>query len=153
MTNKKKIIKKKIDLLIISLEILNIYFNISKNKSEFSQLNKDLSSISLKINDQFEHIIRYTYIIKIAIKKHLLHHIANDILRSYIVSNDTRFISKYIKKFHNTYCKQKEYYKNYKLLNDKSKININHIALTNLYIITKLIQKNGTHMLVKYLME
>nr|YP_010618982.1 hypothetical protein orf122 [Deltalsia parasitica]WAX02995.1 hypothetical protein orf122 [Deltalsia parasitica] len=119
---------------------------------EFQELRYNLSKNQFNTNSQFIKIIEYIYTIKLIIEKYLLHEIANEILKNYATSTKCNTINKYNKKFYNTYIRQISYYKNYKTLNDKHKVNINNIALINLYIISKLIQNKGIYILIKYLL-
>nr|YP_010851713.1 hypothetical protein QQP89_pgp008 [Echinothamnion hystrix]WGH14598.1 hypothetical protein [Echinothamnion hystrix] len=146
-------INKKIDLLLISLEILNIYFIKNQNTLEFNKIRKDLKKNNFSKHHRFVKLIKQIYIIHLIIDKYLLNEIANEILKNYSQSKKCNSISKYRKKFYKIYCEQKEYYKNYKLLNSKYKVDIKNIALINLYIISKSIKKDGIYFLIKYLLN
>nr|YP_010850921.1 hypothetical protein QQP85_pgp008 [Lophurella mutabilis]WGH13609.1 hypothetical protein [Lophurella mutabilis] len=146
-------INKKIDLLLISLEILNIYFIKNHNILEFNKIRQDLKKNSFSTNNGFIKLIKNIYTIKLIIDKYLLNEIANEILKNYAKSKKCKSISKYYKKFYKIYYEKKEYYKNYKLLHSRYKVDINNIALINLYIISKSIEKDGIYLLIKYLLN
>nr|YP_010851515.1 hypothetical protein QQP88_pgp008 [Echinothamnion hookeri]WGH14398.1 hypothetical protein [Echinothamnion hookeri] len=146
-------INKKIDLLIISLETLNIYFIKNQNILELNRLHQDLGKHTFSTNHKFIKLIKKIYIIQLIIDKYLLNEIANEVLKNYTKSKKCNFINKYRKKFYKTYCEKKEYYKNYKLLHSENQIDIHNIALINLYIISKSVKKDGTYFLIKYLLN
>nr|YP_009393415.1 hypothetical protein [Symphyocladiella dendroidea]ARW61977.1 hypothetical protein [Symphyocladiella dendroidea] len=151
--NKKKNYFKKIDLLLISLETLNIYFTQNKNIAEFRAIRYNLKKNQLNKNNQLIKIIKYIYTIKLVIEKYLLHEIANEILKNYAISNKCNTINKYNKKFYNRYFTKASYYSKYKLLHNKYNIDTNNIAIINLYIISKLIKQKGIYILIKYLLN
>nr|WGH13805.1 hypothetical protein [Lophurella pseudocorticata] len=153
MINKKKDYLKKIDLLLISLEILNIYFIKNQNILEFNKIRQDLKKNNFSTNHRFIKLIKNIYTIKLIIDKYLLNEIANEILKNYATSKKCKSISKYHKKFYKIYYEKKEYYKNYKLLHNRDKVNINNIALINLYVISKSIKKDGIYLIVTYLLN
>nr|YP_010850525.1 hypothetical protein QQP83_pgp008 [Lophurella caespitosa]WGH13213.1 hypothetical protein [Lophurella caespitosa] len=146
-------INKKTDLLLISLEILSIYFIKNHNILEFNKIRQDLKKNSFSTKYGFIKLIKKIYTIKLIIDKYLLNEIADEILKNYAKSKKCKSISKYYKKFYKIYCEKKEYYKNYKLLHSKYKVDINNIALINLYIISKSIKKDGIYLLIKYLLN
>nr|YP_010850723.1 hypothetical protein QQP84_pgp008 [Lophurella hookeriana]WGH13411.1 hypothetical protein [Lophurella hookeriana] len=146
-------INKKIDLLLISLEILNIYFIKNQNILEFHKIRQDLKKNNFSTNHGFIKLIKNIYTIKLIIDKYLLNEIANEILKNYAKSKKCKSINKYHKKFYKRYYEKKEYYKNYKLLHSRYKVDINNIALINLYIISKSIKKDGIYLLIKYLLH
>nr|YP_010618787.1 hypothetical protein orf142 [Rhodomelopsis africana]WAX02800.1 hypothetical protein orf142 [Rhodomelopsis africana] len=141
------------DLLLISLEILNIYFTQNTSITEFKKLRYDFKQNHFNTNHKFIKIIKYTYNIKLLIEKYLLHEVANEILKKYAISKKCNTINKYNKKFYNTYYTKKTYYKNYKLLHSRDKVDINNIALINLYVISKFIKQEGIYILIKYLLK
>nr|YP_010851317.1 hypothetical protein QQP87_pgp008 [Aphanocladia delicatula]WGH14201.1 hypothetical protein [Aphanocladia delicatula] len=147
---KKKILKK-IDLLLISLEVLNVYFTEEESTLKIKKLHTDLKNDNSNTVSRFIKLIEYIYKINLIINKYLLGEIASEILKNYAKSKKCNSISKYHKKFYNRCCSKKEYYKNYKLLYRTQKININNIAFINLYIISQSIKKDGVYLLIKYL--
>nr|YP_009399605.1 hypothetical protein [Dictyomenia sonderi]ARW69211.1 hypothetical protein [Dictyomenia sonderi] len=151
--NKKKNYFKKIDLLLISLEIINIYFAQNQKIIEFKELRYDLKKNHFNTNHQFIKIIKHIYTIKLTVDKYLLHEVAHEMLKNYVTSKKYKTINKYNKKFYNTYFTRTEYYKNYKVLHNRYKVDINNIALINLYIISKLIKHKGIYILIKYLLN
>nr|WGH12815.1 hypothetical protein [Echinothamnion sp.] len=153
MINKKKDYLKKIDLLLISLEILNTHFAGHQNTLELNQIRQDFKKNNFNRNHEFIKLIQYTYLIKLVIEKYLLNEIANEILKNYTQSKKSTCINKYHRKFYKIYYTKKEYYKNYKLLHSIYKIEISYIALINLYIISKLIKKEGIYFFIKYLLN
>nr|ARW60703.1 hypothetical protein [Polysiphonia sp.] len=153
MIDKKNILLRKIDLLMISLEILNIYFSTNDNIIEFQEIRYDLKKCNFKTTYSFIKIVQYIYTIRLMIKRYLLHEIAIEILKKYTKLNKFNFITKYKKRFHNKSFILREYYRSKKLLNNTSKIDMNNTAFINLYIISKLINKEGVYILIKYLLN
>nr|YP_010619562.1 hypothetical protein orf130 [Xiphosiphonia pinnulata]WAX03575.1 hypothetical protein orf130 [Xiphosiphonia pinnulata] len=130
-----------------------MYFIQDENISEFKEIRNDLRKNKLNKNHQFTKTIKYIYTIKLVIEKYLLHEIASEMLKNYVTCKECNAINKYNKKFYNTYVTKISYYKNYKLLHNKYNVDINNIALINLYIISKLIKQKGIYMLIKYLLN
>lgn len=153
MENKKNSILRKIDLLIISLETLNIFFN--KNLMNLNQITTEIKTSELKLRNtyRFIHTIKNIYNIKLIIKEYLVDEIAVQILADYTRSNICNVINQYNEKFYYICSKDKKYYKNYKLLTNKQQIEINNISLTNLYIISQMTTQHGTYILIKYLLQ
>nr|YP_009398144.1 hypothetical protein [Gredgaria maugeana]ARW67330.1 hypothetical protein [Gredgaria maugeana] len=152
MINKKKKLIKKIDLLLISLEILNVYFIEQASTLKIKKLYTDLKNNKFDTGNRFIQLIEYIYKLKLIIDKYLLSEIASEILKNYAKSKRCNSISKYHKKFYNRCYSKKEYYKNYKLLYRTQKIDINNIAFINLYIISQSVKKDGVYLLIKYLL-
>nr|YP_009397741.1 hypothetical protein [Dipterosiphonia australica]ARW66927.1 hypothetical protein [Dipterosiphonia australica] len=153
MTDKKKIFLKKVDLLIISLEILNKYFNKNQNNIEFQKIRDDLQNYKSYSICSFIKIIQYIYSIQLLIKRYLIHEISNEILKNYTNYGQCNIVNKYHKKFYSISTNKKEYYKNYKIMHDsfKNDINIKYISIINLYIISKLVTRKGIYNLIIYL--
>lgn len=80
-----------------------------------------------------------------------LSYIANDLIRDYIKYKKSYKIRKYLKKFKYIYFNHNEYYRTFKCINYSYPINIEQIALLNLYLITALTNKRGIYILIKYL--
>nr|YP_009395886.1 hypothetical protein [Herposiphonia versicolor]ARW64866.1 hypothetical protein [Herposiphonia versicolor] len=144
MNNKKRIILKKIDLFIISLEAINTFLN-----NELIEIQE----VRYKSKKNFIDIIKNIYSINRIIKKHLIDEIAIDILKEYTKQKKINLINKYNQKFYYIYHRKKEYYKNYKIILNKSYIDFNDIAIINLYIISKLTKKSGIYIFIKYLLQ
>ncbi len=147
MRNKKNIILKKIDLLLISLETLNFFFN--KNIMYFNKIKIHHLDNTYK----FINIISTIYSIRLTIKKYLIDEIAIEILINYTKSDNKNIFNYYNKKFYHIYSKEKEYYKNYKLLTSKQRVELSEISIINLYIISQLTKPNGIYLLIKYLSQ
>nr|YP_009398349.1 hypothetical protein [Thaumatella adunca]ARW67535.1 hypothetical protein [Thaumatella adunca] len=147
--------KKKIDLLMISLEVLNTYYINNSILLEFNHLRKDLRNCHDNITHNFTQIIKYIYVIHKITNKYLLHKTAIQILINCINNKNKKIpnIKQYIKKFNYIYSIKHEYYNNYKSIHHVYKINIENIAIINLYLITKLVNKQGIYFLIKYLFK
>nr|WMP11668.1 hypothetical protein [Laurencia tasmanica] len=91
------------------------------------------------------------YILHKQINNYLLSKKAYLILKSYTSYKESKKLKQYIRKFNYLYFKRNKYYNDYRYINYASKIEINKIAIINLYLITKLINKQGIYVLIKYL--
>nr|WGH13015.1 hypothetical protein [Echinothamnion sp.] len=139
------------DLLTISLEVLNTYFTEHENTIKLKQLHIDLKNNNSNTNKQFIKLIKYIYKVKLIIDKYLLNEIANEILKNYAKSKKCNLTNKYYEKFYNRCCATKEYYKNCKLSYHTYKTDVYDIALINLYIISQSTKTEGLYILIKYL--
>nr|YP_009392781.1 hypothetical protein [Bostrychia tenella]ARW61343.1 hypothetical protein [Bostrychia tenella] len=159
---KRITLKKKIDLLLISIESLNIYdiecFSTSKINTKCEKKNKNIIQINQKLrnhyNDKscnFIQIITYIYTIYIVICHNLLNPLILQTLQKYAKHVKSKEVKQYIKKFTYIYFVKYEHYYNYKCLNYLYRINIDEIAISSLYILKKLQQKKGILLLIKYL--
>lgn len=99
----------------------------------------------------FIETIKYIYIIYRITQNNLLNSITLQILQKYKKAIQSKEIKQYIKKFTHLYFVKYEYYFIYKSLNYTYKINIDEIAILNLYIIKNLQNKKGVRFLIKYL--
>nr|ARW64252.1 hypothetical protein [Chondria sp. (in: red algae)] len=157
--------KKKIDLLIISLEaistlyISNFVDHMHDNKFHYNY-NKTKSLLRLYINNRnknnvtvnhFVNFIIYTYITYNNLNILCLSKIANDLIKNDLQQKQSYKIRKYLKKFNYLYFYQHDHYYNIKSSNYVYKTNINTIAVINLYLIAQLKQKQGVFTLIKYL--
>nr|YP_009392373.1 hypothetical protein [Osmundaria fimbriata]ARW60935.1 hypothetical protein [Osmundaria fimbriata] len=165
MNNKNKL-KKKIDLLIISLEALDIYYDTnSATKVNHTDQNKCItyyfSLKSLTTNKHFAHfnnsnyknfqeIIKSIYTIYLISQQTIIYHVIKDIINYYKYGNYKQ-AEQYLRRFKYIYFKRQEQYESYKSLNNMSYINIYEVAIINLYIISQLQYKTGLYFLVKYL--
>nr|YP_010951633.1 hypothetical protein RU987_pgp008 [Laurencia catarinensis]WMP12572.1 hypothetical protein [Laurencia catarinensis] len=158
---------QKLDLLIISLKTLeastnNRLIKTTKTKS-INNLNKYLTHLDkLYMYLKKYNRILYTYLVTIILNLYILHKNihnyllsknANLVLKSYTNYKESKKLKQYIRKFNYLYFKRYEYYNNYKYINYTSKIEINKIAITNLYLITTIINKQGIYVLIKYLIK
>ena len=150
MNNKKNIIITKIDLLIISLETINMFFNKNINHIDKNYYNLKNNKFD---HNKFTNIFKYIYDIRLIIKTYNVDKIAIDILKQYTLLHRFHIINKYNKRFYNIYYIKKEYYKNHKLLYNTSYHNMNDISIINLYIISQLRKKRGIYLLIKYLIQ
>ena len=149
MTSKKNIFLKKIDLLIISLEILSHHYKNNDKIQKFRQLRKNFKNNRWNQKNDLTAIIKYIYMIRIITQSYLLNKIGSEILKKYKKSYN---IQQYISKFNNTQHTQRKYYRNFKLFYNTHKIKTNEMAIVNLYIISKLLNTKETGKLIKYLM-
>nr|YP_009654465.1 hypothetical protein [Pleurostichidium falkenbergii]QCH39752.1 hypothetical protein [Pleurostichidium falkenbergii] len=150
MMIKKNSILYKIDLLVISLETLNVHFTKNHKTFKFNNLRNTLKKSKLSNIEQLVKMIKY---IKFITRRYLLHEIADNILKNYLLHKKEILMNKYCQKIYKTNNIKKQYYKNYKLLHSKSKIDVNNINFINLYLISNLISKNGTDILIRYLLD
>lgn len=84
------------------------------------------------------------YIIHKIINKKFIYKLSIQLINEYLESNRSQISIKYINKFKYIYNKTHEYYYT-------DKLNINEIAIKNLYIISQIKNKNSLYFLVKYL--
>nr|ARW68808.1 hypothetical protein [Palisada sp.] len=161
---------QKLDLLVISLKTLetledNNLINTLRNTDKKNNYEKRLrisliDSLELylhlkkdnKIVDKyFTKIIKYMYKVHKHINIYLLSKKANLILKLYINYQESHKLKQYIRKFNYLYFKEDKYYNKYKNIEYSKTTELNKIALTNLFLITKLIKKQGIYSLTKYL--
>nr|YP_009399813.1 hypothetical protein [Digenea simplex]ARW69632.1 hypothetical protein [Digenea simplex] len=161
-------LKKKLDLLIASLETLdNYYINNPLSKIDFiNEDNKNIITRKFLTKNRFfrnffhkkyylTDIIKYIYTHYIYLNKDLLHQSASKVLKHYIKYNEIDALDKYNKKFNYLYNEKEGYYSYCKLISDLYNIKINRIAILNIYLLTKIgnnIKKDkGPYFLIKYL--
>nr|WMP11934.1 hypothetical protein [Laurencia australis]WMP12146.1 hypothetical protein [Laurencia australis] len=156
---------QKLDLLIVSLTALETYKNNKLIKTTKNRNIKKLNIYLITLEELHIYLKRYNnivymylatvifnlYILHKKIHKYLLVKKAHLILKSYTNYKESKNLKQYIRKFNYLYFKRNEYYSDYKYVNYQSKIEINKIAIINLYLITKLINKQGIYILAKYL--
>nr|ARW68395.1 hypothetical protein [Chondria sp. (in: red algae)] len=162
---KKISIKKKIELLIISIQAIdtlyvnNLLYYIHSKKYNLNY-NKTKYLIGLKSSKSNYNKILLHYFISIIANIFALHRnlsilslsdLANDLIRDSLKYKKSYKIQKYLKKFNYIYFHQNEYYKTLKSINYSYEISIEKIALINLYLVTKLTSKRGIYILIKYL--
>nr|ARW60297.1 hypothetical protein [Laurencieae sp.] len=160
--------KQKLDLLIISLEALEIFYvnnlvceiksiyNVHNNpqQSDITNLIKSYTCFRGCYNDIYDYfinIILYVYGLHKTLNIYLLSKTANIILNYYINYKKSYNLRQYLRKFNHIYFRKNRYYQNYKYINYWYDINITKLAVINLYLITKLSSKKGIYILVKYL--
>nr|ARW63824.1 hypothetical protein [Chondria sp. (in: red algae)] len=165
MYETRNINKKKIELLIISLQAIdtlyinnpipytnNKRYNLNYNKIDYLiQLKKSRNGYNQILLHYFIDIVNYIFILHKNVNTLLLDNITNDLIRDYLKHKHSNRVKKYLKKFHYIYFSQDKYYKTFKSINYSYRINVDKIALINLYIITKLKSKRGIYILIKYL--
>nr|YP_009395272.1 hypothetical protein [Bryothamnion seaforthii]ARW64040.1 hypothetical protein [Bryothamnion seaforthii] len=153
--------KKRLNLLIISLEALSTYQSSScleEIKYLQYRCNKNVSTISTK----FFHIKNYSqnsfiqqiidiFIIYINICKNSPSTIATKILTDYAKNKSSHDMAQYVKKFKYIYSIRNEYYIHKKSNSFLYHKETNKIAITTLYLLTKLTKKQGLYFLIKYL--
>nr|YP_009391744.1 hypothetical protein [Laurenciella marilzae]ARW59888.1 hypothetical protein [Laurenciella marilzae] len=108
---------------------------------------------NIAIHKYFLKMVRDVYKLHKKINYYQLDKMANLILKSYVIYKKSYKLKQYIRKFNYLYLKNDKYYNKYKYLDHISKIEVNKIAITNLYLITKLIGKQGIYTLIKYLIH
>nr|QCI09080.1 hypothetical protein [Inkyuleea mariana] len=157
---KKLSFKHKIDLLLISIEALDIYASEQLENNLLNSImiyhkekflirsgnfirNPDNNSLC-----NFIHSITFLYNINNLINYDFLKKTAISILNNYNSRIEPKLTKKYINKFiyiHNrtqSYYNVYSYYKNLDLI---------EIAIINLYIISQITQKTGLYLLIKFL--
>nr|YP_009396903.1 hypothetical protein [Ophidocladus simpliciusculus]ARW66089.1 hypothetical protein [Ophidocladus simpliciusculus] len=166
--NNKIYFKKKMELFIISLEALDTYYNntlyknISYQTTNIEPVNYlvilELIQLQYKLrqsyNDtslKFIQLIVYINLIHLTINKSSLNKLATVILKHHIKNKELLDLKQYLKKFHYIYFMKKEYYHTYKSIEYSYSLKIKEIAITNLYLITRLTEKNGIYFLIAYL--
>lgn len=156
---------QKLDLLIISLKTLKTLKNNKLIKTTSNRNIKNLNTYLISLEELYIYLKKYNniiyqylatailnlYILHKKINNYLLSKKAYLILQSYTSYNESKKLKQYIRKFNYLYFKRNKYYNDYKYIDYESKIKINKIAIINLYLITKLINKQGIYILIKYL--
>nr|YP_009398787.1 hypothetical protein [Kuetzingia canaliculata]ARW67973.1 hypothetical protein [Kuetzingia canaliculata] len=152
--------RQRIDLLIISLEALNIYYNknliknikYEHNSNYYYQIMHKLVNHKSIYYSNFKEILDIIYITYLNSQQKTIKHLTKNMLSKYSDSSDScNELKQYLRRFKFIYFKKQEYYKSTKSLDYLCKVNINEIALLNLYIILQLKNKTGLHFLIKYL--
>lgn len=158
MDNKIKF-KQKLDLLIISIEALDLY--TSNNINQMIQKQKLLKYIFLirsgnyirnaKNHSLFDfyQTIKIIYKIYIYLKQVYLQEIIIKILNNYSHSLYNSIEFQYYNRFKYIYKKTQNYYNHFSYY---KQIKLEHLALINLYIIHKINNKYGFYFLIKYLL-
>lgn len=156
---------QKLDLLIVSLKALETCENDKSVKTINNRNIKNLNISLISLEELYVYIkkynnISYQYIATAILNLYILHKNINNyllskkaylILKSYTSYKESKKLKQYIRKFNYLYFKRNKYYNDYKYINYASKIEINKTAIINLYLITKLINKQGIYVLIKYL--
>lgn len=156
---------QKLDLLIVSLKALEAFKNNTLVKTTKNKNIKNLNIYPISLEELYIYLKQYNnilyqclgttilnlYILHKNINNDLLSQKAYLILKSYTNYKESKKLKQYIRKFNYLYFKRNKYYNDYKYINYASKIEINKIAITNLYLITRLINKQGIYVLIKYL--
>nr|ARW69422.1 hypothetical protein [Polysiphonia sp.] len=141
MLDKKNTFLKKVNLLLISLEALNIHFNTNKEIREFNEIRKYLRKDYFLCTYKFIDIIQYIYLIKLIATKYLLDEIATEVLKKHSAFNKLKLTTKYNRRFYDI------------TINKQTNIEITQCkAIINLYIISQLTKKQGVYFLIKYLL-
>lgn len=153
MINKRQILLTKIDLLNISLEAIVCNNTKGKTTEEFISM---CSVLKKQRNDKlynFIAILRYIKQLRVITKEYSIDTIAANILREYTQDSIRHIADKYNHRFRSMYIQNKKnnYYKNKKLLLNTYRMNIEEVSIVNLYIFTKITQKDGNFILLKYL--
>ena len=158
--NKKQYLIHKINHLIISIEIIHIYYNKNLNQliQQNIQKNKDIDNYfflngykfiqnyNYKIN--FIYLILYIYKIYKVLNNNSIQKINIHLIKEYINNKKSKVLKKYIKKFYYNYNKINYYYDYYNYNNEY----IYNICINNLYIINKIKQPQGFIFFIKYLL-
>lgn len=167
MDIKKRFTKEKIDILLISLESLDLYSFDDISTSEIKSF-KDLLNVffirqcsllrDVETNSQccFEHSLLLINIIQqLAMKAHInknIYNILHDYCHNYTRNSrqDSSLLTqKYLNRFIYKYQKAYRYYQD-KLINTKEK-QLHKIAITHLYILHKACSREGLYILYKYI--
>nr|AOM64623.1 hypothetical protein Riqu_144 [Riquetophycus sp.] len=141
----------KIKLLLITIESLNLYTH-DLLKSKTININQEINFI--KYNHLISNIYTENSILLIIniynlIKTKYLQEIVNKILKDYSNRCKCKLTLQYLKRYIYIYSKTQKYYSK----NDQNNnINIQNIAITNLYIIKKINQVQGLFFMIQYLM-
>nr|YP_009399002.1 hypothetical protein [Cliftonaea pectinata]ARW68085.1 hypothetical protein [Cliftonaea pectinata] len=157
-------IKKKIDLLLISLEALHINKSYKKlNTNNYKHIEKESPIIQLqKISTTKQYktiyiiidLIKYIKLLQILVKQKTFSKLIRKLFSNYKRSVQPNNIKQYIKKFTYIYSIKHNYYNNYKSIKYIYKIKINEvkiISIINLYILYKSTNKFGIYFLIKYI--
>nr|YP_010951847.1 hypothetical protein RU988_pgp008 [Laurencia elata]WMP12786.1 hypothetical protein [Laurencia elata] len=156
---------QKLDLLIVSLKALETFKNNKLVKTTKNKNIKNLNTYLISLEELYIYLkkynnIVYQYLATTILNLYILHKQINNyflskkaylILKSYTSYKESKKLKQYIRKFNYLYFKRNKYYNDYRYINYASKIEINKIAIINLYLITKLINKQGIYVLIKYL--
>nr|YP_009397333.1 hypothetical protein [Thuretia quercifolia]ARW66519.1 hypothetical protein [Thuretia quercifolia] len=153
---RRKFFINKINMLIISLKILNLYSmeyldgyinNFTKHQKNF--LNSTKYNLVKEKNIQFKflNIIIYIYFLYIITKNKNIQKMVNNLIQDYALNEKDQAVKKYLNKFNYTYNKKYKYYSE----NHNNEMYINKVAIMNLYIISNINQKKNIFFFIKYL--
>ena len=158
--NKKLHFKKKIDLLLISLEAIDTYSleNIY-NKNRLIRSRKKEQIFRLRSGNytrhpsnnslcEFEDSIKTIHIIQDVLSNSFTQNMAFTVLNNHYKNPTSIVNQQYIKRFKYIYNKTQNYYSIYSY---SINVNLSEIAIINLYIIAQLKTKHGIYLILKYL--
>lgn len=151
--------------MLISLETISLYNmqNLLTNKIDIKYKSKkhilaNLIKINQSIRDYYNNnscnfiqAIIFIYIIYNIVQHNVSNTLILKILQKYKKYVKSKEVEQYLKKFTYIYFVNYKYYYKYKSLNYLHKINIDELAILNLYIIKELQSKKGILFLIKYL--
>ena len=115
------------------------------------QLRKEVKNYYNGISSNFFGVIKYLHIIQITVEQFCLDKEAIKILKHHNQYSRDNAMKQYIKKFKYIYFAEDAYYNQYKSLHYTYDIDIDSIAVINLYLVTKLKKAEGIYFLIKYL--
>jgi len=153
----------KIHLLFISLEALNLYSLDNYKKNNYIQFLQNFiqtkrfiitpfNYIFKKINydkiNHFNEILILIYILYIISNNYYINNLIENIIFYKTKNNNYYLLNQYINKFTYIYNKTYNYY--YSNASNK-KYDIKEIAITNLYVIKKVISQKNISYLINYL--
>nr|QCI04829.1 hypothetical protein [Bornetia secundiflora] len=144
--NKLLYFKKKIDLLLISIEALDLYS--SEKICEYNNSIKILNNSTNYNKLYFSSLIKYINTIHMIIDNTLLQQSSIYIIKQYNQYPLSNIVTKYLNKFCYLYYKSQSYYDGYSFY---QKTKLTKIAMTNLYIISHIDNQDRLFYILKYL--
>lgn len=154
--NKKLNLKKRIDLILITIEALDLYALESTQKKDiFNHHNIVLIRFRNYLRQadknstlEFKQYIRIIQICYNLISECCLQNLALEVLNCACSQIRSKVTLQYIHRFIYLYNQRQDYYNIYSEYND---LNIKNIAIANLYIVSQINNKYGIYYFIKYL--
>nr|QOS04520.1 hypothetical protein [Sarcopeltis skottsbergii] len=152
--NKKIEFKERINLILITIEALDLYildsiqreYCINKYNILFTKLIKYNNHYNSKI--QFNYYIQIIYLFYTLITQSYLYNLILELLYDICNTTYSQLTLQYMQRFTYIYNQNQNYYNTYSQYN---KLKIYNIAIYNLYIINQINNKYGIYYLFKYL--
>uniref|UniRef100_UPI003001E23D hypothetical protein n=1 Tax=Anunuuluaehu liula TaxID=3049639 RepID=UPI003001E23D len=151
---KKLNLKKRIDLILIAIESLDLYALENTHKKYILynilliRFGNYIRHADTNSSLEFKQYIKGIQICYSLITQSCLNNLASEILYNVCNQIQPQLTSQYIKRFKYIYNQTQDYYNTYSEYND---LNIYNIAIVNLYIISRINNKYGIYYLIKYL--
>lgn len=147
--NKQTTLKKRVHLILITIEALDLYILNDTQQKYFTEKYKTtlIELIHYRSQLKFNYYIQIIYLFCTITTHSYVHDIVLELIYGFCNETYSHLTLQYIKRF--TYIYNK--YNNYDTYSKNKSINMNKIALANLYIINQINTEYSLYYLIKYL--